>query len=131
MATKRNFLRLPGQPGSEPVAARRIVIELHPEGGSLLKTYGPVTMPQCIDALMAQTASVWKKWIETMTSAVTDPSTGLPAMKSPQPTPMTSNGESFSQGDDPVCNCGLDPYKAPEQHADDCPIRIHQKQVMQ
>jgi hypothetical protein len=89
MITKRNFLE---QPIGNP-AKPRIVIELLPSGGSLLKTDGPVTMPQVIDVLMSQQASVWKKWIASMTTAITDPKTGQPAVKEPEATPMPESKE--------------------------------------
>jgi hypothetical protein len=92
MTTKRSFASVL----NEPIKSR-IVIELQPGGGSLLKTYGPVTMPQVIDALMAQMSSVWAKWITTMTTALTDPNTGQPAVKTPESTPMQSESEEFKE----------------------------------
>ena len=67
----------------------RIVIEIDPmKGGSVLKTYGPVTMPMVIDALMAQMASVWAQFIKSMTTQLTDPNTGQPALKAPEQSTM-------------------------------------------
>jgi hypothetical protein len=93
MTIKQNFLR---QPVRQP-EPRRIVIELNPGGGSVLTTQGSVTMPQVIDALMAQHVSVWKKWIATMTTAITDPTTGQPAVKEPEATPMPEFKEEPTQ----------------------------------
>jgi len=112
MTTKQNTLRLPGA-GPNPIKPR-IVIEIDPaKGGSLLKTYGPVTIPMVIDALMAQMASMWGQFIKSMTTQLTDPNTGQPALKAPEkltlpeaePEPK-KNGEDHTphdytfQGDD-------------------------------
>ena len=63
------------------VVKPRIVIEFDPvKGGSVLKTYGNLTVPIVIDTLMAQQASLWRQWITQLQSPVTD-ANGQPIVK--------------------------------------------------
>lgn len=124
MDTKRKFLHMPGQGGQAPQPNRVIITYDPATGGTVLKTQGNFTIPMVIDILMGQLTSLWAQWIKGMSTGITDAS-GKPVV-TPQATPMPQSAQA-----EPECTCGLDPYKAPEQHADDCPIRVHQKQVMQ
>jgi len=83
MTTKVNKLSL----GTGVAIKPRIVIEFDPvQGGSILKTYGPLTIPIVIDCLMAQLQSLWRQWIASMTSQIKD--ANGQAIVTPQNTPM-------------------------------------------
>ena len=95
MTTKRNFLHMPPGNGT-PVMKPRIVIEIDPvKGGSMLKTYGTVSFPMVIDALMAQQASVWAQFIKSMTTSLTGPD-GQPALNPKQSNMQESEPETDS-----------------------------------